>query len=214
MRIAVINEDSQADKHELICSTLADVVSQYGHDVISLGMVNENDQHEINFTEIGVLASVLIECGIADFVATGCGTGQGAMMSCNSFPNLYCGYVNQPLDAYLFAQVNAGNCISMPFAQYFGWGAEINLRYVFERLFEREFGQGYPDIYAKGEARSRANFMNNIKGKISKSTIAALKGLDQEYLKSILDYTEFKENYKKFSSDCELSAYIKELLKL
>ena len=107
MRIAVINEDSQADKHELICSTLADVVSQYGHDVISLGMVNEKDQHEINFTEIGVLASVLIECGIADFVVTGCGTGQGAMMSCNSFPNLYCGYVNQPLDAYLFAQVNA-----------------------------------------------------------------------------------------------------------
>ena len=55
----------------------------------------------------------------------GCGTGEGAMLACNSFPKVLCGHVTSPLDAYLFSQVNDGNCISMPFAQGFGWGAML-----------------------------------------------------------------------------------------
>lgn len=212
MRIAVINEDSQADKHAMICATLKDVVKAHNHEVLSLGMVNEQDSHEINFTEIGIISSILVECNVADFIVSGCGTGQGAMMSCNSFPNLYCGYVNQPLDAYLFAQVNAGNCISMPFAQSFGWGSEINLKYVFERLFEKDFGQGYPEIYASGEKRSRQNFKEEIKGKVSKTVVDAIRSIDKAYLKSILDYAEFKENFMKYHNSCELSVYIKEIL--
>lgn len=212
MRIAVINEDSQAEKHEMICSLLKEAVNPKGYEVLSLGMCSESDIHEINYTEIGIIASILIECKIADFIVTGCGTGQGAMMSCNSFPNVYCGYVEQPLDAYLFTQVNAGNCISIPFAQSFGWGSEINLGYVFERLFEKEFGQGYPAIYANGEKNSRLHFKENIKSKISKTVVDAIRSIDKDYLISILDYDAFKEHFIRYHQPCELSIYISDIL--
>lgn len=75
---------------------------------------------------------------------TGCGTGQGAMIACNSFPNVVCGHVSNPSDAFLFAQVNDGNCVAMPYAQNYGWGGELNLRYSFEKLFGFGSGNGYP----------------------------------------------------------------------
>lgn len=212
MRIAIINEDSQAEKNAVIYAALCEVGSSYGHEVINFGMLHEHDVHEINYTQIGILSSIIIECGLADFVITGCGTGQGAMMSCNAFPNLYCGYVHQPLDAYLFAQVNAGNCISIPFAQSFGWGSEINLRYIFESLFEKPFGGGYPERYAIGEKKSRENFKQEIKERISKSVVDAIQSLRPDYLKSIIQYEIFKEYFKKFHRSCALSEYIKELL--
>lgn len=62
------------------------------------------------------------------------------MLALNSFPGVLCGHVTDPTDAYLFAQVNNGNAVAMPFAQNFGWGAELNLKYTFEKLFSGEFG--------------------------------------------------------------------------
>ena len=47
-----------------------------------------------------------LESGAVDFVVTGCGTGQGAMLALNSFPGVLCGHITDPTDAYLFAQVN------------------------------------------------------------------------------------------------------------
>lgn len=74
----------------------------------------------------GLLAAILLNSKAVDFVVTGCGTGEGAMLALNSFPGVLCGHVTSPLDAYLFGQVNDGNAIAMPFAQGFGWGAELN----------------------------------------------------------------------------------------
>ena len=61
-------------------------------------------------------------CRGADYVITGCGTGEGAMLACNSFPGVICGHVEDALDAYTFAQINDGNAIAIPFAKGFGWG--------------------------------------------------------------------------------------------
>ena len=49
----------------------------------------------------GILAAVLLNSGAADYVITGCGTGEGAMLACNSFPKVLCGHIESPLDAYL-----------------------------------------------------------------------------------------------------------------
>ena len=85
---------------------------------------------------------------ISQYVITGCGTGEGAMLALNSFPGVICGHVEDPVDAYTFAHVNDGNAVAMPFAKGFGWGGELNLEYCFEKLFGFGHGQGFPDASA------------------------------------------------------------------
>ena len=113
MKIALINENSQAAKNELVCNTLKSVVEPLGHEVINIGMLDASDK-SLTYVQNGILAGILLGEGIVDFVVTGCGTGQGAMLACNSFPNVLCGHITDAVDAYLFGQVNDGNCIAMP----------------------------------------------------------------------------------------------------
>ena len=124
MRIALINENSQAAKNEMICNTLKSVVEPMGHEVVNYGMYSAEDEAQLTYVQVGILTGILLNSGAADFVITGCGTGEGAMLACNSFPSVLCGHIESPLDAYLFSQVNDGNAIALPFAENFGWGGE------------------------------------------------------------------------------------------
>jgi len=142
MKIVLINENSQASKNELIYKTLCQVVEPKGHEVFNYGMYSAEDHTSLTYVQNGILAAILLNSGAADYVITGCGTGSGAMLACNSFPGVICGLVVDPADAFLFAQINDGNAISLPFAKGFGWGAELNLGYIFEKLFEGASGQG------------------------------------------------------------------------
>lgn len=67
------------------------------------------------------------------------------MLALNSFPGVICGHVEDPVDAYTFAHVNDGNAVALPFAKGFGWGGELNLEYVFEKLFGFGHGQELPE---------------------------------------------------------------------
>ena len=100
MKIALINENSQAAKNEMICSTLKKVVEPMGHEVFNYGMCGAEDPNSLTYVQNGILAAVLLNSGAADFVITGCGTGEGAMLACNSFPKVLCGHIESPLDAY------------------------------------------------------------------------------------------------------------------
>ena len=144
MKIALINENSQAAKNSLIYETLKKVVEPKGHIVYNYGMYTAEDKAQLTYVQVGILTAVLLNSGAADFVVTGCGTGEGAMLAANSFPNVLCGHIVDPSDAYMFAQINDGNAVALPFAKGFGWGAELNLTYMFEQLFSGESGQGYP----------------------------------------------------------------------
>lgn len=212
MKIALINEDSQADKNSLIYKTLNKVATKYGNTVDNYGMFSGDDIHQINYIQVGILASIILETKMADFIVTGCGTGQGAMISCNAFKNVICGYASTPLDAHLFSQINAGNAISIPYAQQFGWGSELNLEMIFEQLFSQPFGGGYPKQFADEESISRVKMSTDIKYCSQKDIIDALKSIDQTALKNLLDYKEFKENFEKYASNCELSDYINSLI--
>ena len=103
MKIALINENSQAAKNEMICATLKKVVEPMGHEVFNYGMCGAEDPNSLTYVQNGILAAVLLNSGAAEFVITGCGTGEGAMLACNSFPKVLCGQIESPLDAYLFS---------------------------------------------------------------------------------------------------------------
>lgn len=212
MRIALINEDSQADKNSLILKVLNEVADKYGNVVDNYGMFSEKDKHQINYIQVGILASIILETGMADFVVTGCGTGQGAMISCNAFKNVVCGYASTPLDAYLFSQINAGNAISIPYAQQFGWGSEVNLKMLFEHLFCQNFGGGYPKRFADEEKISRVKMYTDIKYCSQKDVVDVLMSLNQDDLKELLDYTEFKNLFKQYAKKGEITNYISDLL--
>ena len=90
MKIALINDNSQSSKNALIYKALKSVCDKYNYEVMNIGMKDENDK-PITYVEEGLIAAILLNSGVADFVVTGCGTGEGAMLALNSFPNVYCG---------------------------------------------------------------------------------------------------------------------------
>ena len=137
MRIALINENSQANKNKEIAAALKKVVEPMGHEVDNYGMYSADDGAQLTYVQAGILAAVLLNSRAADYVITGCGTGEGAMLACNSFPGVICGHVEDPLDAYTFAQINDGNAIAIPFAKGYGWGGDLNLEYIFEKTVLR-----------------------------------------------------------------------------
>ena len=88
MKIALINENSQAVKNAQIYEILKEEAEKAGHTVDNYGMYAADDETRLTYVKNGLLASILLSSGAADFVVTGCGTGQGAMLACNSFPNV------------------------------------------------------------------------------------------------------------------------------
>ena len=212
MKIALINENSQAGKNAVIENALKKVVEPMGHTVVNYGMYTADDACQLTYVQVGILAAVLLNSGAADYVITGCGTGEGAMLACNSFPGVICGHVEDPLDAYTFAQVNDGNAISIPFAKGFGWGGDLNLEYIFEKLFCEESGQGYPKERAVPEKRNK-KILDQVKTITYRKLPEILKELDPELVKGALSGEHFQ---KLFFADCkceELAACVKELLK-
>ena len=96
MKIALIMENSQAAKSALVESTLRKVVEPMGHEVVNYGMYAADDAAQLTYVQNGILAAVLLNSGAADYVITGCGTGEGAMLALNSFPGVVCGMSRTP----------------------------------------------------------------------------------------------------------------------
>ena len=70
-------------------------------------------------------------------------------LACNNMPGVLCGYIPTPMDAYLFAQINDGNAVSLPLGEEYTWAGEENLDKTIARLFSEPFGQGYPKSEAE-----------------------------------------------------------------
>lgn len=211
MKIALINENSQAAKNEIIEGALKKVVEPMGHEVHNYGMYTPEDEAQITYVQVGILAAVLLNSGAVDYVITGCGTGEGAMLACNSFPGVVCGHVEDALDAYTFSQINDGNALAIPFAKGFGWGGEKNLEYIFEKLWCEESGQGYPRERAAIMAKNR-EILNNVKKVTYRDLTDILKELDQELVKGAFGGAKFKEL---FFANCKcekMAILVKEII--
>jgi ribose 5-phosphate isomerase RpiB len=208
MKIALIIENSQAAKSEMIHTALRNVAEPLGHEVHHYGMYGEDDPNSLTYVMNGLLTGILLNSGAADFVVTGCGTGMGSMLACNSMPGVFCGLVIDPTDAFLFSQINNGNAISMPYAKGFGWAAELNLEDCYRKLFEQEGGLGYPKERAEIMAKNRG-ILADLKGASCKDMLTVLKSVDQAFLKSAVSGAQFGTLFFENASDSEIIDYLR-----
>ena len=185
MKIALINENSQAAKNGIIEAALKKVVEPMGHEVVNYGMYAADDKAQLTYVQCGILAAILLNSGAADYVITGCGTGEGAMLALNSFPGVICGHVEDPVDAYTFAHVNDGNAVAMPFAK------------GFERV--------------EPEQRNK-KILDGVRAATFKPLIDCLKSIDPDLLKGAVAGEKFSELFFASCKDAELAAYVKTLL--
>lgn len=211
MKIALINENSQAAKNAVIFNALKKVADAHGFEVVNYGMYSADDKAQFTYVQNGILAATLLNSKAADFVVTGCGTGEGAMLALNSFPGVICGHVASPLDAYTFAQINDGNAISLPFALGFGWGGDLNLEYIFEKLFSESFGGGYPKERAVPEQRNK-KILDGVREAAFKPFTEILESLDKDLVKGAFAGEKFSELFFKDCKDNKIAETVKKFL--
>ncbi|MCU6761073.1 ribose 5-phosphate isomerase [uncultured Roseburia sp.] len=212
MKIALVMEWSTCERNEIVYQTLKKAAQANGHTVVNYGQFDMED-HRQTYNQNAVLTAAILNSGAADFVITGCGTGEGAMLAANAMPGVCCGFVVDPADSYLFTQVNGGNCMSLPFAKGWGWGAEINLEYVFEKLFAKEPGGGYPEHAAASEQRNAA-LLNKLKAASHHSLEEILSSKDAD-VKEMIREAFAGKRLELFEADCkcpEILAAVKKAL--
>ena len=183
MKIAVINETSAADRNADILSAL----QGFGHTVLNVGMKKNGEKPELTYIHTGLLAALMLNTGAADLGIGGCGTGQGFLNSAMQYPGVFCGLITGPLDAWLFTQINGGNCISLALNQGYGWAGDVNLRFIFEHLFSVERGSGYPLHRRDSQAESRA-LLTEVNQQTHRTLGEILAGLPEKVVKPALDY--------------------------
>ena len=174
-------------------------------------MYAADDEAQLTYVQNGILAATLLNAGACDYVITGCGTGEGAMLALNSFPGVICGHVETPLDAYTFAQINDGNAIALPFALGFGWGGDLNLEYIFEKLFCEPAGGGYPKERAVPEQRNK-KILDQVKLVTYKTMEEILPALDQELVKGAFAGKNFREYFFADATNESLKAVVKDII--
>lgn len=211
MKVALINENSQAAKNQIIFETLKKVCDSKGYQTFNYGMYGKQGESQLTYVQNGLLASILLNAGAVDFVITGCGTGQGAMTALNSFPGIVCGLAEEPTDAYLFSQINGGNALSIPFAKGFGWGGELNLELIFERLFAEPMGGGYPKERAVPE-RCNAGILQKVKAQVYRPLTEVLDRLDPDFVKETIAGEHFAEYFMANAQDGPIKDHIAALL--
>ncbi len=183
MKIGIIQASSQKSKNSILENTVKKSVNNNEYEVINFGIF-ENEEFECSYIETAFVIAVLLETGTVDFVVTGCSSGQGMMLACNSFPGVMCGFVTNPCDAYLFGRINNGNAISYPLGLNFGWAAEINLESSITALFNEELGKGYPTNEASRKIHDTMK-LKELNKLIKKSFVEILPYIDNEFLISL-----------------------------
>jgi len=183
MRIAVINEVSAADKN----ADIIEALKPFQHEVFNLGMKASSDLPELTYIHTGLLAALLLYTKRVDYVVGGCGTGQGFLNSAMQYPGVICGLINTPLDAWLFTQINGGNCISLRLNQGYGWASDENLKFNFEKLFSVESGCGYPN-HRKESQQQSLKTLKMISEKSHFRFIEILQKLPPEIVKAAIGY--------------------------
>jgi ribose 5-phosphate isomerase RpiB len=151
VKIAVVNETSAADSNADVLAAL----EGRGHEVMNVGMTKSGAKPELTYIHTGLISAILLNLKRVEFVVGGCGTGQGYLNAVMQYPGVFCGHILNSLDAWLFAQINGGNCISLALNQGYGWAADVNLRFIFDRIFSVERGCGYPPHRQASQRQSR-----------------------------------------------------------
>ncbi len=182
-KIGVIQASSQTDKNGI----LYEAAKQYakGHEIVNFGCFCGADKR-YSYIEISIEIGFLLVSKAVDFIVTGCSSGQGMMLACNSIPGVICGYAPTPMDAYLFAQINNGNAISLPLGRDYTYSGHDNCRRTIERLFSEPFGQGYPAKEANRKIKD-TELLKDIRVKSQIDFISLLEKLDDNLIEKALE---------------------------
>ena len=199
MRIAVINEVSSCEKNADILNALQGL----GHLIFNVGMTDPEQTPQLTYIHTGLMTGILLNTHACDMVIGGCGTGQGYINSAMQYPNIFAGLIVDSLDAWLFSQINGGNCISLPLNKGYGWGADINLKYVFEKLFKDESGRGYPEHRRESQAQSR-DILSKLSNDAHKPLPVIISSLPPQIVADVFATPSFRSVFIKGSQNTSL----------
>lgn len=205
MKVAVINEVSARDKNPSVVAAL----KAQNVDVRNVGMCAGDYDLELTYIHTGLMAGILLNLEAVDLVVGGCGTGQGFLLASMQYPGVFTGLVTEPLDAFLFSQINAGNCVSLALNKGYGWAGDINLNYIFERLFEKEAGAGYPESRSESQKASRKK-LEELSAASHRSMIDILDHIDGALLDTILRHEPFMALVREGCANEALQSYLLE----
>lgn len=208
MKIGIIQATSQVTKNKILCETVKEINKDKQIEIINFGCFEE-EKENYSYVEIALEICLLISSHAVDFVVTGCSSGQGMMIACNSLPNLICGYCPTPQDAYLFGRINDGNVVSIPLGLNYGWAGEINLKSTLYQLFHEPFGIGYPASQAKRKMKDTA-LLKNINRLSKKNIIEVFEQLDENLVHKILSKDNVIHYILKNGKDKDIINWIKE----
>jgi len=209
MKIALIQASSQKEKNMLLFSALSKAAPQ-GAELINFGIL-DTEEESYSYVEVSLLVALLLNSKAVDFVVTGCSSGQGMMLACNNWPGVICGYTPTPADAFLFGRINGGNAISLPLGLGFGWSGEINLQCTLDKLFDGEFGCGYP---AKDSARKQKDtlLLKKINKQAKKELSEILPALDSAFLAKVMTRRLVIDYILQQGTNIELKALLLQLM--
>lgn len=203
MKIAVIMEGSTKNRNSEVMKALEGM----GHGIYNLGMKNAEGEPDLTYMETGLLTALLLNLGAVDFVIGGCGTGQGYMNMVLQFPGTACGLICDPVDAFLFSQVNAGNCISLSLNKGYGnLGGALNVRYILEKLFNDTYGGGYPAARKDIQINARKR-LAELSAKAHRSMAEILGLLDGDTVKNALAFPGVLD-FIKTAPESDLKNYV------
>lgn len=189
MKIAVINEVSASLRNPDIISALQETTDAQ---VWNVGMKNPEQIPSLTYIHTSYMAAILLNTKAVDFVVGGCGTGQGFINAVLQFPGVCCGLITEPLDAWLFSQINGGNCVSLALNKGYGWAGDINLKYIFEKLFADPAGQGYPRSRSESQKQSR-EILSGLSEISHKDMLEILQNTDKQILAALAGSREFMD---------------------
>jgi ribose 5-phosphate isomerase RpiB len=188
MRIAVVNETSAADKNGDIMTAL----EGRGLQIINAGMTKSGTKPELLYIHTGLITAILLNLRRVDFVVGGCGTGQGYLNAVMQYPGIVCGHILSALDAWLFTQINGGNCISLALNQGYGWAADVNLRFIFDQIFSVERGGGYPPHRKEAQKEARI-LLERISALAHRPFAEIIAACPDEVVRPVLAYPRMRE---------------------
>ncbi len=192
MKIAVLNEISAAEKNSDILKAL----EGRGHEVLNLGNTSAGETPGLLYIHTGFMAALLLDLKAVDYIIGGCGTGLGFLNAVLQYPGVCCGHLLTPLDAFLFARINAGNCVSLALNQGYGWAGDVNLRMIFDQLFTPETGSGFPPHRAEPQRQGR-DLLAKVSHSTHKTMSEIISALPEEVVRPVVQFPVFRATLEK-----------------
>jgi len=205
MKIAVVIEGSTKAKNADVVKALESL--NQGHEIYNLGMKNVEGEPDLNYLDTAFIAALALNLKAVDYVVAGCGTGQGFMNAILQFPGTACGLLIDPVDSFLYSQVNAGNCVSFCLNKNYGLGGDLNLKYMLKSLFNDTYGQGYPPARREIQLKARAR-LEKLSLDAHKSMKEIIQVMDKGVIDTVLNFPGVVNFIKEKAPQSELKDLI------